>query len=94
MVTNVVFNGVNRNRIGDAPAGIARSFIGLPFLFNVRISAPFRGLLDTARSYVDPTQTIRDEIGRQAEEKMRAAQVQGLAVQPLESDKAIDREAK
>ncbi|MFD1105675.1 intermembrane phospholipid transport protein YdbH family protein [Sphingobium olei] len=94
MVTNVVFNGVNRNKIGDAPAGIARSFIGLPFLFNVRISAPFRGLLDTARSYVDPTQTIRDEIGRQAEEKMRAAQVQGLAVQPLESDKAIDREAK
>lgn len=94
MVTNVVFNGVNRNRIGDAPAGLARNFVGLPFLFNVRISAPFRGLLDTAKSYVDPTQTIRDEIGRQAEEKMRGATVQGLAVQPAESDKAIDKEAK
>jgi hypothetical protein len=94
MVTNVVFNGVNRNRIGDAPAGLARNFVGLPFLFNVRIAAPFRGLLKTAKSYVDPTETIRDEIGRQAQEKMRAADTQALAVQPAESDKAINREAK
>src|SRR5690606_13033397 len=36
MVTNVVFNGVNRGKLGDAPSGIARSFIGLPFIFNVR----------------------------------------------------------
>jgi hypothetical protein len=94
MVTNVVFNGVNRNQLGGAPGGIARNFVGLPFLFNVRIAAPFRGLLKTAKSYVDPTETIRDEIGRQAQEKMRAADTQALAVQPAESDKAINREAK
>lgn len=86
MVTNVVFNGINRGKIGDAPAGLARNFIGLPFIFNVKISAPFRGLLKTAQSYIDPTQTIRDEIGKQAQEKMRVPDRQGLAVQPLDSD--------
>ncbi|MFZ2997133.1 intermembrane phospholipid transport protein YdbH family protein [Sphingobium sp.] len=91
MVTNVVFNGVNRGKLGDAPGGIARSFIGLPFIFNVRISAPFRGLLGTAQSFIDPTQTIRDEIGKQAQEKMRAQAVQGLAVQPAESDKSVTK---
>jgi hypothetical protein len=94
MVTNVVFNGVNRGKLGDAPSGISRSFIGLPFIFNVRVEAPFRGLLGTAQSFIDPTQTIRDEIGKQAQEKMRAQGVQGLAVQPLESDKGSNREPK
>ncbi|MEC3911035.1 YdbH domain-containing protein [Sphingobium sp. CR2-8] len=94
MVTNVVFNGVNRGKLGDAPGGIARSFIGLPFIFNVRVEAPFRGLLGTAQSFIDPTQTIRDEIGKQAQEKMRTQGVQGLAVQPLDSDKGPDREPK
>lgn len=94
MVTNVVFNGVNRGKIGDAPAGLARNFTGLPFIFNVKIAAPFRGLLKTAQSYIDPTQTIRDEIGRQAQEKMRAQGSQGLAVQPLDSDTMRNGEPK
>ncbi|MDE0947066.1 MAG: hypothetical protein OSA39_09530, partial [Sphingobium sp.] len=71
-----------------------RNFVGLPFLFNVRISAPFRGLMSTAQSVIDPTQTIRDEIGRQAQEKMRAQAVEGLAVQPVDSDKMVNREPK
>ncbi|EXS70198.1 intermembrane phospholipid transport protein YdbH family protein [Sphingobium sp. Ant17] len=94
MVTNVVFNGVNRGQLGGAPAGLARNFVGLPFLFNVRISAPFRGLMSTAQSVIDPTQTIRDEIGRQAQEKMRAQAVEGLAVQPVDSDKMANGEPK
>ncbi|PBN42454.1 YdbH domain-containing protein [Sphingobium sp. D43FB] len=94
MVTNVVFNGVNRGQLGGAPAGLARNFVGLPFLFNVRISAPFRGLMSTAQSVIDPTQTIRDEIGKQAQEKMRALSVEGLAVQPVDSDKMANGEPK
>lgn len=94
MVTNVVFNGVNRGKIGDAPAGLARNFTGLPFIFNVKISAPFRGLLKTAQSYIDPTQTIREEIGKQAQEKMRVQGQQGLAVQPLDSDTMRNGEPK
>ncbi len=82
MVTNVVFNGVNRGQIGDAPTSIARNFVGLPFLFNVRITAPFRGLLGTAQSFVDPSTLIRNSLGDAYQEKLRA----GLAVQPAESD--------
>lgn len=82
MVTNVVFNGVNRGKVGDAPDTIARSFIGLPFLFNVRIQAPFRGLLGTAQSFIDPSGLVRDHIGNEYQEKLR----EGVAVQPSESD--------
>lgn len=82
MVTNVVFNGVNRGQIGKAPAGFARSFVGLPFIFNVRIAAPFRGLLGTAQSFIDPSALIRNNLGDQYQDKLR----QGLAVQPAESD--------
>ena len=82
MVTNVVFNGVNRGTIGNVPAGLARNFTGLPFLFNVRIAAPFRGLLGTAKSFVDPSTLIQNSIGDQMQEKIR----EGIAVQPAESD--------
>lgn len=82
IVTNVVFNGINRGKVGDAPDSIARSFIGLPFLFNVRIQAPFRGLLGTAQSFVDPSGLVRDHIGADYQEKLR----EGVAVQPSESD--------
>ncbi|EQA98195.1 exoprotein [Sphingobium quisquiliarum P25] len=90
MVTNVVFNGVNRGRIGDAPAGLARNFTGLPFLFNVRIAAPFRGLLGTAKSFIDPTTLIQNSIGDQMQEKIR----EGIAVQPAESDTVQKTEQK
>ena len=94
MVTNVVFNGVNRGKLGDAPSGISRSFIGLPFIFNVRISAPFRGLMGTAQSFIDPSQLIQNSIGDQVQGEMRTGAKQNLAVQPVESDKVPDREPK
>lgn len=92
MVTNVVFNGVNRDRLGGVPAGLARNFTGLPFIFNVRIAAPFRGLLGTAQSFIDPSSLIQSEIAKEAQEKMRAQDQQRLAVQPLESDKVSNGE--
>ncbi|WP_176590850.1 YdbH domain-containing protein [Sphingobium sp. EM0848] len=90
MVTNVVFNGVNRGQIGGAPAGLARNFTGLPFIFNVRIAAPFRGLLGTAQSFIDPSTLIQNSLGDQMQEKIRA----GVAVQPAESDTVRNREQK
>lgn len=90
MVTNVVFNGVNRGQIGNAPTSIARNFVGLPFIFNVRISAPFRGLLGTAQSFIDPSALVRDELGKDYQEKLK----QGVAVQPVESDKVPNGERK
>ncbi|GLV25633.1 intermembrane phospholipid transport protein YdbH family protein [Sphingobium sp. Cam5-1] len=90
MVTNVVFNGVNRGKLGDVPAGMARNLTGLPFIFNVRIAAPFRGLLGTAKSFIDPTMLIQNSIGDQVQEKIR----QGIAVNPAESDTVRNREQK
>lgn len=90
MVTNVVFNGVNRGKLGDVPAGMARNLTGLPFIFNVRIAAPFRGLLGTAKSFIDPTMLIQNSIGDQMQEKIR----QGIAVNPAESDTVRNREQK
>jgi hypothetical protein len=90
MVTNVVFNGVNRGQVGAAPGGIARSFIGLPFIFNVRISAPFRGLLGTAQSFIDPSQLVRNSLGDEYQRKLR----EGVAVQPVESDTMPNGERK
>ncbi|MFT3975982.1 MAG: YdbH domain-containing protein [Sphingomonas bacterium] len=90
MVTNVVFNGVNRGKLGDAPEGIARSFIGLPFIFNVRIAAPFRGLMGTAQSLVNPNALIQNNIGDDVQRKMR----EGVAVQPAASETMSDGERK
>ncbi|WP_150293588.1 intermembrane phospholipid transport protein YdbH family protein [Sphingobium estronivorans] len=90
MVTNVVFNGVNRGQIGGAPAGLARNFTGLPFIFNVRIAAPFRGLLGTAQSFIDPSSLIQNSIGDQMQEKIR----EKVAVQPAESDTVRNGEQK
>jgi hypothetical protein len=90
MVTNVVFNGVNRGKLGDVPAGMARNLTGLPFIFNVRISAPFRGLLGTAKSFIDPTTLIQNSIGDQMQDKIR----EGIAVKPAESDTVRNREQK
>lgn len=94
MVTNVVFNGVNRGKLGDAPVGITRNFIGLPFIFNVRISAPFRGLMGTAQSFIDPSQLIQNSIGDQVQGEMRTESQQNLAVQPRESETVPDGEQK
>jgi hypothetical protein len=94
MVTNVVFNGVNRGKLGDAPGGIARNFIGLPFIFNVRIAAPFRGLMGTAQSFIDPSQLIQNSIGDQVQGEMRTGPQQNLAVQPRESETVPDGEPK
>lgn len=110
MVTNVVFNGVNRGKLGDAPTSIARNFVGLPFLFNVRVSAPFRGLLGTAQSFVDPSQLIRDNLGDAYADKLKQQAVppqslkeapskdgpvkDRLAVQPAESDNVPIKEHK
>jgi hypothetical protein len=88
MVTNVVFNGVNRGKIAGPATGFAKGLTGLPFIFNVRISAPFRGLLNAAQSFVDPSALIQNSIGDQVQNKIRAA------VQPAESDSMRQGEHK
>lgn len=82
VVTQVTFNGVNRGRLSSVPSPIASQFVGLPFIFNITIAAPFRGLINTARSFVDPSLLIRQHLG----EGVVPALQNKLAVQPAESD--------
>lgn len=58
MVTEVRFAGVTQGQ-GAKSNFIVRRLQKLPFVFNVRIEAPFRGLLDTAQSFYDPQRLIQ-----------------------------------
>lgn len=82
VVTQVAFNGVNRGELSSVPKPVAKQFVGLPFIFNVKIEAPFRGLLNTARSFVDPSLLIRQHLG----ENVTRVRENSLAVQPSESE--------
>lgn len=89
-VTQLAINGVNQG-LGDAgQSSMSRQFLGLPFLFNVRITAPFRGLINTYQSFADPSTLIRNSMGAQYQSVLN----NGLAVQPADSDKTIPREGE
>ena len=76
MVTQVRFAGVSQGE-GAARGGIAGLVIGrlqrLPFVFNIRIEAPFRGLLDATASFYDPKRLIQRNLPRLLEEQDKQA---------------------
>jgi hypothetical protein len=57
MVTDVRFEGVSQGA-GAKSNFVIRRLQKLPFVFNIRIKAPFRGLLDSAQSFYDPKRLI------------------------------------
>jgi translocation and assembly module TamB len=59
IVSRVNFSGRNEAPLSPPKSFIARQFIGLPFKFNVTIRAPFRSLLNTARTFQDPTSLLQ-----------------------------------
>lgn len=71
MVSEIRFHGVSRGTIKPVATGLIARVGGqlatqlqrLPFIFNIRIRAPFRGLLSTARSFYDPSLLINDRLG-------------------------------
>lgn len=69
IVSLVRFDGVNQSPV--APSGIAKSFVGLPFKFNIRVRAPFRGLVNTARSFQDPGLLLNRTVQPVASDKRR-----------------------
>lgn len=82
-VTRLSINGINQGTEEARKSFLARPFLGLPFIFNVRIEAPFRGLLSTAAGLANPTVAIRNSLSEQFDEAAR----EGVVVQPLDSDK-------
>jgi translocation and assembly module TamB len=89
-VTQLAINGVNQGSPEAAGSAMTRPFLGLPFIFNVRITAPFRGLISTYQSFADPSTLIRNSLGPQYQSVLN----NGLAVQPADSDKPIPREGE
>lgn len=73
MITEVRFAGVGQGE------GAKRNFIfdrlqKLPLVFNVRIKAPFRGLIDSAQSFYDPKRLIARNLPALLEEQKKRAQ--------------------
>ena len=71
MVSEIRFAGVSRGTIQPVATGLIAQLGGrlasrlqqLPFQFNIRVSAPFRGLMATSRSLSDPSLLIQDRLG-------------------------------
>ncbi|NIJ28711.1 hypothetical protein FHT00_000639 [Sphingomonas insulae] len=73
MITEVRFAGVSQG------AGAKSNFIvhrlqKLPFVFNIRIKAPFRGLLDSAQSFYDPSRLIQRNLPALLDRQKQAGQ--------------------
>ncbi|WP_174293085.1 YdbH domain-containing protein, partial [Sphingomonas bacterium] len=58
MITDVRFAGVSQGQ-GARSNFLIRRLQRLPFVFNVRIKAPFRELVQTTSSFSDPTDLLR-----------------------------------
>lgn len=71
MVSQIRFAGVSRGTIEPVATGLIARVGGqlaselqrIPFIFNIRITAPFRGLIAMARSFDDPSLLIEDRLG-------------------------------
>ncbi len=70
MVTGVRFDGVSQGA-GAKSNFLIRRLQRLPFVFNVRIRAPFRGLIDSAASFYDPRRLIQRNLPALLEEQNR-----------------------
>lgn len=81
MITAVRFSGVNEGTVEVAEQSFVREFVGLPFIFNITVKAPFRGLLNTARSFTDPGLLIRQNLPG-----YQPAEAPPEPVQPKESE--------
>jgi len=84
MITDVSFSGVSQGT-GTKSNFLIRRLARLPFVFNVRINAPFRQLLDSVQSWYDPRRLIELNLPMLIEEQKRADEGTKPPVQPRES---------
>jgi hypothetical protein len=68
IVSKVNFAGVNQEPLQGVKTPFRSQLKRLPFIFNITIRAPFRGLVGSARGFADPTLFIRDRIAVQPQE--------------------------
>lgn len=71
MITQIRFDGVSQGK-GTRSNFLLRRLARLPFVFNVRISAPFHQLMDSVQSWYDPRRLIERNLPALIEEERRA----------------------
>jgi hypothetical protein len=81
IVSKVIFSGTNEAPI-ETRKGLLGGLVGLPFKFNIRITAPFRSLVNSAQSINDPRGLVKGAL-----EQRRASEAAKISVQPDESEK-------
>nr|WP_315382824.1 YdbH domain-containing protein [uncultured Sphingomonas sp.] len=88
MITDISFSGLSQGQ-GTKSNFLIRRLAKLPLVFNVRINAPFRQLLDSVQSWYDPRRLIERNLPALIEEQKRAQEAGPNAlqstVQPAES---------
>lgn len=87
MVTDVRFAGIRQGK--DAKSNfLVRRLTRLPIVFNIRIHAPFRGLIDSAASFYDPQRLVARNLQQLIDEQNRQVEGQagGASIQPPASD--------
>jgi translocation and assembly module TamB len=81
IVSKVIFSGTNEAPVA-VRKGLLGGLVGLPFKFNITISAPFRSLVNSAQSINDPRGLVKGSL-----EQQRARDAVKKTVQPEESEK-------
>nr|WP_243853045.1 YdbH domain-containing protein [Sphingomonas naasensis] len=87
MVTEIRFAGVSQGK-GTKSNFLLRRLAKLPFVFNVRVSAPFHQLLDSVQSWYDPNRLIERNLPTLLQEQEQSGGKAGAPapVQPRESE--------
>ncbi|NTS63730.1 YdbH domain-containing protein [Sphingomonas sp. HHU CXW] len=70
MITDVRFAGIGQGA-GARSNFLIRRLTKLPILFNIRVRAPFRGLIDSAASFYDPQRLVARNLQQLIEEQNR-----------------------
>lgn len=90
IITEVRFAGVSQGK-GARSNVLIRRLQKLPFVFNIRIRAPFRGLIDSAQSFYDPSRLVTRNLPALMQEQDRvstpSAEGPSVAIQPAERDR-------
>ncbi len=88
MVTDIRFGGVGQGE-GAARNFLTNAVARIPLVFNVKITAPFRQLLTSAKGFYDPSLLIEQNLPalmRAQEEAEAAEKTRSAPVQPPESE--------
>jgi hypothetical protein len=62
MVTLVKLSGTNESPKSAKRSYLLKQITGIPFKFNIRISAPFRSLFNTAKNLDDPSALVQGDL--------------------------------